>query len=243
MGWLVSISGIDGSGKTTLVDSLKERFDHSGISVKSIRVKLGFTPFVDWIKKVLGVRSEASSSECSPPDLSRFKMIPEKIIWKTYCLISLTELIFLFAWISIQRSVGRQIITDRYLWDNEIIYRNKYGHPAGLIKILWGIARAVARLPDAALLLNIPPEESYRRILIRNAGKEEEELKVLNLRAQMYAELDQPGFVKIDALSSPEKVVNLACQVLEDRGLVKKISGQISETGEQMDFPPSLQGD
>jgi thymidylate kinase len=142
------------------------------------------------------------------------------------------ELILLLIWISILRFFSRRIITDRYLWDNQIIYWNKYGQPVGLMKILWGIAKSVSPVPDVTFFLNIPPEESYRRILVRNEGKEEEKLQILKLRAQMYDDLDQPGIIKINAMRSPEKVVDLVCRELELRGLGQKISGQISEIGE-----------
>jgi hypothetical protein len=48
----------------------------------------------------------------------------------------------------------------------------------------------------------------------------------------MYDDLDQPGIIKINAMRSPEKVVDLVCRELELRGLGQKISGQISEIGE-----------
>lgn len=241
MGWLISISGIDGSGKTTLVHNLKKRFEQYGISVRLFGVRLGFTRFVEWIKNTFGgEKFIVPSTDYSAPDAPLERNIKEKIIWQGYCLVSLVELIILLSWISILRSFGRRIITDRYYWDNLIIYQNKFGQPKGLMKVLWLIAQAISRMPDVAFFLSIRPEDSYNRILVRNRGEEEQSLEVLKRRSQMFDDLDHLGLIIIDALKSPEKLVDIVCQELEDRELIPKVGGRMNEPDEETGFPQPL---
>lgn len=219
MGWLISVSGIDGSGKTTLINKFKKELDHSGKSVKLAQLRLGFTPIMQWIKKILRVNESYLSTHgsSSSENSSKKKTGRKKIILLGYRYLSLLDLIFYLSQISIQCSFGKRIIIDRYLWDNQIIYENKYGQPGRLARFLLSIARIIAREPDVAFLLNIPPDESYRRVLERNDGIEEEGFKILERRARMYDSLEESGLVMIDAMNPPERVFSLVYQEIVDR--------------------------
>lgn len=225
MSWLITISGSEGAGKTTLVNSLEEIFRSSGKSVKVVNVRLGFTPLIVLIKKAAGVHetnlSSVDASSTSGSSDRESENFSKQATWQIYRLLSLLELVAHLVGIRVQCFFGKRLIANRYLWDNQIIYREKYGKPDRVAEILWSAAQAAARVPDAAFFLNIPPEESYRRVLERNMGREEESLEVLERRARMYDALDQPGLIIIDGLKSPDKVVDLVREELEDRDVIE----------------------
>lgn len=207
MGWLIAISGLDGAGKSTLIESLTERIEASGQRVKFVRIRLGYTPLLERLKLSTGVIDSNPSAPASSP--KRKKSLLKKLVINTYRLWSILDLIWLFVWIHLLKAAGKQVITDRYYWDNRIIYAEKYGQPGALAAALWAIAKLAAGKPDAAFMLLIPGEESYRRVLSRNDGAAEEDPQVLERRARLYAELDQPDLVVIDALQPPEQVFQL----------------------------------
>jgi len=208
MGWIISVSGSDGAGKSTLINNLIARLASSGKPVKFYRVRLGFTPVMEWLKKTAGM----NEANASPADTSSDAALPKeqsflkRAVSHVYRLGSLLDLIGLLAWVALLRAAGKRVVTERYLWDNQIIYREKYGEPGWLARALWAIIRLAAARPDAAFMLEIPPGESYRRVLARTDGVAEESLEVLAYRARLYAELAQPRLIIIDAMQPAEKV-------------------------------------
>ena len=219
MGWIVSVSGSDGSGKTTLIERLKERVESNGKPVHFIRLRLGFTPVITWLKTIAGVNeSNLSVSDDPQSEYSQSKKPAwKKIVTNGYRLFSLLDLSLSFFWIAVLRSLGKDIITERYFWDNQVLYQDKFGKPDGVAKVLWGILRRAARVPDAAFYLHLPPEESYRRVMERNQGREEESLEILARRSQMYENLPRSEWVMIDAMEPPDRVVEQVYAELEKR--------------------------
>jgi thymidylate kinase len=125
------------------------------------------------------------------------------------------DLILLFSRIRFLRLFGHRVITDRFHWDNRIIYQEKYGDPGWLIQRLWKITRAIAGKPYVSFLLMIPPEESFRRVVARNQGVVEESMETLERRARLYASMVKDNLIVIDAMQPPESVFSQAWSHLE----------------------------
>lgn len=213
-GWLISVSGLDGAGKSTLIDTITERIETAGARTAFVRIRLGFTPLLEGLKKLL--HREEKVFDAGTEDGGERKAAKKNTVWKIYRLASMLDLLLLFLRIRMLRMLGKRVITDRFDWDNRIIFQEKYGDPDRFMELLWRIVRKTAGKPDAAFLLMIPPDESFRRVVARNQGVVEESPETLARRARLYSGLEQSGLVRIDAMQTPEAVFQIAWGHLED---------------------------
>jgi len=203
-GVVISISGLDGAGKSTLINLLQEKMDSLSKPAKEIKARLGFTPRMEMLRsKFFPNRSIPSSGKSERSENQPFKAILKSEI---YQIISILDLILTFIQIRIDKMRGKRLLVDRYYWDNWIIYLEKFGKPNIFILLLWKIIKFVAGNPTFSFMLTLPPEETYQRINARNLVEQHQSIETLRHRAKLYQSLDIKNLIMVDATKSREEI-------------------------------------
>jgi dTMP kinase len=200
----ISFEGIDFSGKTTQIDLLKERLEHEGEQVFTMR-EPGGTVISERIRDILLDKEHDEMTDICEVFLysaARNQLVNE---------ILLKEL-----------KVGNFVIVDRYV-DSTTAYQG-FGRrlPLDLIRDI-NQAATDGFLPNITFILDIAPEEVIERIQSRNEGTDRLEAAGKEFYDRVYkgyqkiAELD-PGRVKIiDARKSIDKIHNEIWEFVEEK--------------------------
>ncbi|AKF25186.1 hypothetical protein YH65_07110 [Sulfurovum lithotrophicum] len=206
LGKLITISGLDGAGKTTQIDLMTEYLNKKNISVKYIWSRGGYTPgfllLKDIIRKLAGkkVPSAGRTSE-------REKKLKNPKIAKLWLTIAIIDLFFLYAvYFRLLMLFGRTIIADRYIWDTLIDFRLNFENINVEKMFLWKVLVFCAPVPDVPLYLDIPLDISVDR-LSRKDEPFPDSKETLSNRLDNYKELnEQAKWKSIDAMQPIEKV-------------------------------------
>jgi len=203
-GWFISIEGVDGAGKTTLIEQLLKHL-RAEYPVVSIR-EPGGTVVSEKIRELLlDVRSEGmrAKTEALLYGAAR-SQVTEEIIAP-----ALAE--------------GKVVIADRFA-DSTIAYQ---GYGRGLdIDFLKGLNRlcTAGNNPDLTILLDIDPEEGQKRRTGHKPDRLEKEGLEFQQRVRRgYLELqaEEPSRIKlIDANLSQGEILSRALQIIKNRLLM-----------------------
>ena len=167
---IASFSGLDGSGKSTQIEKLRDKLNKNGILVTVLWARGGYTPFFHFFKKILLIssKSQAFNKELTPKK-SRAKVMSNHYIAKLWLSIAIADLILYWAiYLRILKIMGRFVICDRFLDDTRLDFKRKF--PSILFEkmFLWRLLELVTPLPDVSILLWIPVNESRARSLLKN---------------------------------------------------------------------------
>lgn len=203
-GTLITFEGIEGAGKSSQLELLAKQLRSAGRNVSAIR-EPGGTELGEGIRPLL---KEKGTPVCEKAELllflaSRAQLVHERI------LPALAE--------------GTIVLCDRYS-DSTLAYQwGARGLPIQLVKELDRFA-AAACVPDRTILLDLPPEEGFRRIRAARGGLsdrfEEEPLAFFQKVRAAYLQIarENPQRIAIvDGFRSPETVqlaVNAAVKEL-----------------------------
>ncbi|WP_157187027.1 dTMP kinase [Nocardia vinacea] len=188
---IVSISGIDGSGKSGLIEALVRKFREAGINAASMRFDL-----------------EDIVSGYSLPDYiyslhtSADEYLSEEII--ADC-IAFEYMRFYMKAVAAREPDLDLLILDRYLWDylltNDIAFNALTDTQRALMKVL--------PMPAVSIFLDCDVEITLARIMNRARVRTKLEREdILKVKRQRYVQLGaELGGVVIDAAQSPEQVL------------------------------------
>jgi dTMP kinase len=142
-GGLIAVSGIDGSGKSTLVPALAQSLRSSGMSVETVAAQQSprFSPF-SWLEEI---------------DLpSAVKPSRESWVAGYFALLLLHNV---STTIAPALTAGSWIVTDRWSLDHHAIQL-----ALGVDITPWLPLLQSAPVPDVHLLLDLPPDVAQQRI-------------------------------------------------------------------------------
>ncbi len=193
---IVAFSGLDGAGKSFQAMRLQEALE-----------RLGRTAVVVWppasnvifqanpalkrrllaVLDALGRRSEAGDESVpAPAGEPSFEPLPRQSAPVAHGLAFVVA--FAQAW-AFRRGAAREarrvdvVIYDRYALDSIVYLRHRWGHGRAF-RLESALIRRLARRPDCAFFLDLPPEVAYAR-------KQDFPIDNLRERAALYHELHQ----------------------------------------------------
>ena len=191
---LITLSGLDGAGKSTLAEALKARLERDGTPavIFHMNKEVGLYAYLRNVRDaVMGLarktRPKAPEAPVPNPDTqekpSRAKAalleVRRRIIWNKALRrwVDLGDLgLFLVYRLYIERARGRILIMDRYFYDR--LADQADGRRWKYLRWFAGITP----VPDVAVLVDVSPEESFGR-------KGEYSIESMTLRRANYKEI------------------------------------------------------
>jgi thymidylate kinase len=166
---LITFSGLDGSGKSTLVECLRESLEKRDrrVAVFHLYYDIGLLACARAVvKRIVGRRGRQSVPETKRAHAPRTRKtrgarLKYALAWNKslrLCVYPLDLVIFLCYRLYIEKVKGRVLIMDRYFYDTLVDVSDGRRKAAG--------ARLLSRLtpqPTVPVLVDISPEEAFAR--------------------------------------------------------------------------------
>jgi thymidylate kinase len=166
---LITFSGLDGAGKSTLIAWLQTALQKQGHAVAvlhlndDVGVYAYLRVFRNWLLRLRGrAPARATARKTGPvvPRAGAARRLRNALVWSATlrCVVyPIDLLIFTLYRFYIEKITHRVLLTDRYFYDT-------------LVDLSKGGSRAVHRLlqlltptPDVPVLLDVPPEHAFAR--------------------------------------------------------------------------------
>lgn len=200
----ISIEGIDGAGKDTLIKSLREWFEEIDVELVYFR-EPGGTPIAEEIRHVLLDRREET-------------VYPEtEIMLLNACRAQNVKTI-----VRNPDNAGKVIMANRFVHSTFAYQSAKGGVDIALMKLIHdGITESC--YPDVVLYLDISAEESRRRLAIRYGASEgvtidrieSKDISFFEEARNVYLSFrNDRNFYLIDGMSSREDILEQAKRIL-----------------------------
>jgi len=192
---LVTLEGLDGSGKTTVVDSLQ-----------ADRPKATFTqePTESWYGEA--VRRSLDDEDADP--------IAELFLYTADHAAHLADVVRP----ALER--GELVISDRYS-DSRYAYQaaSLEGRIDRPLEYVIGVHNPWTRSPDATLYFDVDPETGAARSGASNKFEQTTFLRSVRERYERLIDSEPERFIRIDASQSPEVVIAEAENALAELGV------------------------
>jgi thymidylate kinase len=192
-GQLIVFSGLDGAGKSTQIELLREYYQKKGVESVTVWSRGGYTPGFETLKNLV---RRISGKKVLPPagrTGTRERTFRKKWIRVAWLHVALIDLIWLYAvrfrwWL---RS-GKIVLADRYLWDTLVDFRINFPQEKVEGWILWRTLVWLSAKPMCSYLFLVPVEESLRRS-VEKAEPFPDSEQVLKRRLDEYTQLSREG--------------------------------------------------
>ena len=203
-GAFISFEGIDGSGKTTQLDRLRQSLTRQGRSVV-VAQEPGGTRVGLEIRKLL---LNAANTDLQP--------IPELLLYFASRAQNIEEVI------RPALHEGRIVLADRFT-DATMAYQG-YGRELGADTVIAVENVACGGLkPDLTLLLDVDPAIGVRRALERNSGQPTDESRMEREAAAFYERVHR-GYLELSR-AEPERI-----RLIDARDSIEKVEEAIERT-------------
>jgi thymidylate kinase len=210
-GIVVAVSGVDGSGKSTLRAALADSLERAGVPVSTVWVRpgMGLGPLIRlaaWGKRLLRQDAAPGLRAMADPDAARPVSRRGTVGWTWALLVTLSFLVGVWRQ---HRSARGVVLYDRHLVDALATLDFAYGGVD--LRLQQRLIRALLPRADVRLFLDVPAEVSVAR-------KPDEVFGEHSVRRQLeeYARwLDRlPSAVRLDATLPPEELVARALRAV-----------------------------
>ena len=203
-GTFISFEGIDGSGKTTQLDRLRESLARRGHSVVVAQEPGGTRVGIE-IRKLL---LNATNTDLRP--------VPELLLYFASRAQNIEEVI------RPALQAGRIVLADRFT-DATVAYQG-YGRALGVETVRAVESVACGNLkPDLTLLLDVDPAISVRRALERNADQTLDESRMEQEAAAFYERVHR-GYLELRG-ADPERI-----RLIDARDSIEKVGNAIESS-------------
>ena len=160
---LITLSGIDGAGKSTQLRFLRDYLESKNHKVKYLWTRGGNTPGMnllkDILRKIAGKRLPSSGHSSK-----RDEMLTKPLIQKLWLTIAIFDLARIYG-INIRWFMfnGYSVVCDRYIWDTLIDFKIMFPNINIEKWLIWKILIYITPIPYRSVLLMIPLEISEKR--------------------------------------------------------------------------------
>tara|TARA_B100000886_G_C20257918_1_gene421600 strand:- start:13 stop:738 length:726 start_codon:yes stop_codon:yes gene_type:complete len=161
---LIIISGIDGSGKSTNIDIIKDYFLKRKLRIISIWTRGGYSPGFLFIKSIFRI---IFGKKLLPSGYSkkRKKILKNNFVSNLWINLAIIDLIFFWGfYLRAKMYFMDIIICDRYILDTLIDFKINFGNINLESNLLWKLLNILTPRPDSSFILKIPFPESQRRL-------------------------------------------------------------------------------
>ena len=165
---IISISGIDGAGKSTQIGFIKKKLLRENKKVFIFWSRIGYTSGFQFIKDILRLLFRNQLPKAGNTK-KRKKALKNRIVSNLWIFLAIMDLFYYYViFLRIKYYTGHNIILDRYLIDSEIDLNINFPSFNYERSILWKVLKLTAIKPNINLLLIISPEESIKRSKMKN---------------------------------------------------------------------------
>jgi hypothetical protein len=193
---LITFSGLDGAGKSTLIERLKTALEqrHRPVAVFHINDHVGVYAYLRALRDRVGGVGGPVPSNGSPPTppsglRAAYRQVRNAVLWNKplrRLIYPVDLLVFLVYRLYVEKLRKRVLVMDRYFYDTlvDVAYDRSW---------TWlYVLQRLTPTPDLAVFLDITPEESFAR-------KGEYSVPYLQRRATAYHQVFRrvPGVVAL----------------------------------------------
>lgn len=183
---IISISGIDGAGKSTQISKLLGYCEEKKLSYCRKWSKARGTPGILLLKQI--VRRDKGMADTEKLEY-RDKVYRSG--WKRTLLLYASLIDLCWYWGIYFRVLSKKydvLILDRYIWDTYVEVSSEFHIENLSSRMIWKLVRLVAVKPQKSILLQITAEESLHRDLLKGEITTDE-LSVKKEKLRLYESL------------------------------------------------------
>ena len=205
---LLTFSGLDGAGKSTQINKLRNCLSTQGYSSSVLWARGGYTPGFEYLKRLARLilkkklpkpgRSAQRKQQFSRPGIAK--------IWLSFAMVDL--MIYWGFYLRLKQLTGDVVICDRYLQDTNLDFSRNFPKVAFEKMLLWKLLCLLVPTPDCSFLLWVPVAESVRRGKIKDEPFPDD-LETLEWRLLSYLDDNQfpkSQYLKIDCSKTIDDV-------------------------------------
>ena len=160
---IITVSGLDGAGKSTQTDKLIQRLEQEGFKTRYVWARGGYTPGFEMFKRSLRFIFQ---KKLPPPGHShaRDRGLKFPIIQRIWLFAAIVDLIVLWGlYVRICSFFNVIVVCDRYIDDTLLDFRKNFPSSNVEESVMWRVLKCFSPSPDHSFLFWIPVELSLKR--------------------------------------------------------------------------------
>jgi thymidylate kinase len=209
-GFVVAMSGLDGSGKSSQAEALRRTLDSLGYDATVVWSRLAYNPTLNLVatpvkRALLLVRGEskrartanAGEAQAAGKELRRESSV---LTWAWAVVVAMLNGATHRRIVGYHLKRGRAVICDRYVLDSAVHLRYRYG-PERPFRLPRAIVKALSPKPAAAFYLDVEARVALER------KKEQYDIDQLTLQADLYREeAGRMGVKRLDGSNTTDRL-------------------------------------
>ncbi len=205
---LISLSGIDGAGKTVNARCLREAFAACEVNATYVWMRGSTSQWLAPLRRLAGVLLGRRYPSLRPPprgqcaNTERIRAIDSRWVRAAYRWVMALELLLFYSrQVTVPLLLGKVVICDRYIYDHMADWVDRLGNARAYDSLPARLLRLVVPRPDEAFLLDVPAE-----IVLARRQDEKLPQSIENRIAALRYLSERYGLRRLDASRPPDQV-------------------------------------